>query len=348
MRDKLLASWGRFAATKSGWVVAGILVLAVLASISASRLKVTMRWSDLLPLEDPMVQEFDRIIKEYTNASNSIILVQGPEHRIKEFAEAIVPGIESLDRYVERVHYKIDEEFLRHHAFMLAKAKDLKKTVGVFSDLNLTSLLTHINDNFEETYIADEEALSTKEKEDEAVRYLDGLQFWLQAMDRYASDPHGTTGALADSAVDRFLIGDPYFISQDKNVLLIMVEPTFSVMDIDMAVASTDSMQALLDRMLPEFPEVRAGLTGNMPLQRDEMVYSMKDLKTTSVVALVLVLLFFILSFRMWTAPLLAGANLILAIIVAAGAGALLLDSLNIMTSMFAVILIGLGIDYSI
>ncbi|MGB2804738.1 MAG: MMPL family transporter [Candidatus Zixiibacteriota bacterium] len=348
MRDKLLASWGRFAATKSGWVVAGILVLAVLASISASRLKVTMRWSDLLPLEDPMVQEFDRIIKEYTNASNSIILVQGPEHRIKEFAEAIVPGIESLDRYVERVHYKIDEEFLRRHAFMLAKAKDLKKTVGVFSDLNLTSLLTHINDNFEETYIADEEALSTKEKEDEAVRYLDGLQFWLQAMDRYASDPHGTTGALADSAVDRFLIGDPYFISQDKNVLLIMVEPTFSVMDIDMAVASTDSMQALLDRMLPEFPEVRAGLTGNMPLQRDEMVYSMKDLKTTSVVALVLVLLFFILSFRMWTAPLLAGANLILAIIIAAGAGALLLDSLNIMTSMFAVILIGLGIDYSI
>ncbi|MGB3091763.1 MAG: multidrug RND transporter, partial [Candidatus Zixiibacteriota bacterium] len=169
MRDKLLASWGRFAATKSGWVVAGILVLAVLASISASRLKVTMRWSDLLPLEDPMVQEFDRIIKEYTNASNSIILVQGPERQIKEFAEAIVPGIESLDRYVERVHYKIDEEFLRRHAFMLAKAKDLKKTVGVFSDLNLTSLLTHINDNFEETYIADEEALSTKQKEDEAV-----------------------------------------------------------------------------------------------------------------------------------------------------------------------------------
>ncbi|UCB53435.1 MAG: MMPL family transporter, partial [Candidatus Zixiibacteriota bacterium] len=348
MRDKLLASWGRFTATKSGWVATGILVLAVLASISASRLSVTTRWSDLLPLKDPMVQEFDRIIKEYTNASNSIILVQGPEHRIKEFAEAIVPEVESLDQYVERVHYKIDEEFLRRHAFMLAKAKDLKKTVGVFSDLNLIPLLTHINDNFEETYIADEEALSTKEKEDEAVRYLDGLQFWLQVMDRYSSDPHGTTGALADSAVDRFLIGDPYFISQDKNVLLIMVEPTFSVMDVDQVVASTDSMQAILDRLLPEFPDVRAGLTGNMPLQRDEMVYSMKDLKTTSVVALALVLLFFILSFRMWTAPLLAGVNLILAIIIAAGVGALLLDSLNIMTSMFAVILIGLGIDYSI
>ncbi|KPL00167.1 MAG: hypothetical protein AMJ91_05205 [candidate division Zixibacteria bacterium SM23_73_3] len=348
MRDKLLSAWGRFTAIKSGWVVAAMLVLAVLAAISASRLKVTMRWSDLLPLEDPMVQEFDRIIKEYTNASNSIIVVQGPEHRIKEFAEAIVPKVESLTEYVERVDYRIDEDFLRQHGFMLAKAKDLKKTVGVFSDLNLIPLLTHINDNFEETYIADEEALSTKEKEDDAVRYLDGLQFWLQVMDRYVSNLHGGNSALADSAVDRFLIGDPYFISQDKKVLLIMVEPTFSIMEIDIAVASTDSIQAVLDRTLPEFPEVQAGLTGNIPLQRDEMVYSTKDLRTTSVVALALVLLFFILSFRMWTAPLLAGVNLILAIIIAAGVGAIFLDSLNIMTSMFAVILIGLGIDYSI
>ncbi len=348
MRDKLLASWGRFAATKPGWVVVAMLVLAVLAAISASRLTVTMRWSDLLPLEDPMVQEFDRIIQEYTNASNSIIVVQGPEHRIKEFAETIVPEVESLTEYVERVHYKIDEEFLRRHAFMLAKAKDLKKTVRVFSDVNLIPLLTHINDNFEETYIADEEALSTKQKEDEAVRYLDGLQFWLQVMERYLSNPGGATSVLADSAVDRFLLGDPYFISQDKNILLIMVEPTFSIMDIEVAVASTDSIQAILDRTLSEFPEVQAGLTGNIPLQRDEMVYSMKDLKMTSVVALVLVLLFFILSFRMWTAPLLAGVNLILAIIIAAGVGALFLESLNMMTSMFAVILIGLGIDYSI
>lgn len=348
MRDKLLASWGRFAATKSGWVAAGILVLAVLASFSASRLKMTMRWSDLLPLEDPMVQEFDRIIKEYTNASNSIIVVQGPEHRIKEFAETIVPQVESLSEYVERVDYKIDEDFLRHHAFMLAKAKDLKKTVGVFSDLNLIPFLTHINDNFEETYIADDEALSTKEKEDEAVRYLDGLQFWLQVMERYLNNPGGATSVLADSAVDRFLLGDPYFISQDKNILLIMVEPTFSIMDIEVAVASTDSTQAILDRTLSEFPDVRAGLTGNIPLQRDEMVYSTKDLQTTSVVALALVLLFFILSFRMWSAPLLAGVNLILAIIIAAGVGAIFLDSLNVMTSMFAVILIGLGIDYSI
>lgn len=348
MRDKLLSSWGRFAATKPGWVAAAMLVLVVLAAISASRLTVTMRWSDLLPLEDPMVQEFDRIIEEYTNASNSIIVVQGPEHRIKKFAEAIVPEVENLTEYVERVNYKIDEDFLRQHAFMLVKAKDLKKTVGVFSDLNLIPLLTHINDNFEETYIADEEALSTKHKEDEAVRYLDGLQFWLQVMERYLSNPGGATSVLADSAVDRFLLGDPYFISQDKNILLIMVEPTFSIMDIEVAVASTDSMQAILDRTLSEFPDVQAGLTGNIPLQRDEMVYSMKDLKTTSVVALVLVLLFFILSFRMWTAPLLAGVNLLLAIIIAAGIGALFLESLNMMTSMFAVILIGLGIDYSI
>ncbi len=308
----------------------------------------TTRWSDLLPLEDPMVQEFDRIIAEYTNASNSIIVVQGPEQRIKAFAEEIVPQVERLTEYVERMDYKIDEDFIRQHGFMLVKAKDLRKTVGVFEDLNLIPFLNHINDNFEETYIADEEALSTKEKEDNAVRYLDGLQFWLKTMDRYVSQSNASSPALADSAVDRFLIGDPYFISHDKSVLLIIVEPTFSILDVDKTVASTDSIQAILDKTLSDFPQVRAGLTGTIPLGRDETVYSMKDMQTTSVVALILVLLVFILSFRMWTAPLLAGLNLILAIVIAAGIGAVFLDSLNIMTSMFAVILIGLGIDYSI
>ena len=67
-----------------------------------------------------------------------------------------------------------------------------------------------------------------------------------------------------------------------------------------------------------------------------------------SIIALIIVLLLFILTFRMWSTAVLAGFNLVIAIIIAAGLTALLLGRLNMMTSMFAVILIGLGIDYSI
>ena len=222
----------------------------------------------------------------------------------------------------------------------------------IFSDFNLIPFLRHINDNFEEVYIADEQSLSNKEKEDNAIESLDQLQYWLKTMELFIDGKAGKSDIerleLTQNAIDRFLLGDPYFISQDKDVLMIIIEPNFSFMDIEKCVESTDKMQMMLDEMSFKYPNVLAGLTGTIPLARDEMVYAEEDMLIASILSLTLVLLLFILIFHTISAPLLAGLNLIIAIIFATGVGALFLDSLNIMTSMFAAILIGLGIDYSI
>lgn len=348
MRDRMLQKWARLAATHPWWVIGGLLLITVLAAISASRIRMDMRWSDLLPMQDPVAQEFDRILKEYRSASTIHIVVQGQEGQIKGFADKIAPKIEELREYVERVDYIVDREFVAEHGFMLAKAQDLEKSTDIFVDLNLLPLLTRMNDNFESEYIEDEEGLSTKEREDQAVRSLDGLQYWLTTMDTFVSRPEFGTPARADSAVDRFLYGESYFISHDKRVLLISIKPTFSAMDIERDIASTEEIQAVLDKTLPGFPGVRAGITGMIPLQKDEMEHSTRSMRISSVVALILVLILFILTFRMWSASILAGFNLLISIIIAAGLAGAVLGRLNLMTSMFAVILIGLGIDYSI
>jgi len=175
VKEKILRKWARFAATHPWRVITALLVITVLAAISASTLRMDMRWSDLLPMHDPAAQEFDRILKEFKSASTIHIVVQGEEQQMKQFADAVVPQIEELTEYVNRVDYKIDKEFFGKHGFMLAKAKDLERMKGMFADLNLVPLMTNINDNFEEEYIGDEEALRTKEKEDNAVRSLDGF-----------------------------------------------------------------------------------------------------------------------------------------------------------------------------
>jgi hopanoid biosynthesis associated RND transporter like protein HpnN len=348
MREKLLRHWGRLAASHPWRVIICMLVITVLAAVSASRIRMDMRWSDLLPMNDPKAREFDEIITEYKSASTFLIVVRGEEQQIKNFADAITPEIKQLTQYFDRVDYKIDKEFLSNHALMLAEKNDLETSADMFKDLSLIPLLTSINDNFEEEYVGDEEALSTKEKENEAVRTLDGFHSWLKAMDNFISNPQSANAALVDSVVERFLYGDPYFISQDKRVLLMNLKANFSAMEIDKDIASTDSVQTILDRRLPEFPGVKSGIAGMIPLQKDEMEHTTKDMKFSSILALVLVLVLFIITFRMWSAPILAGLNLIIAIIIAAGVAGLLLGRLNMMTSMFAVILIGLGIDYSI
>lgn len=348
MREKLLRNWARFAATRPWHVIIGLLIVTVFAAISASRIRMDMRWSDMLPMNDPKAREFDKIITEYKSASTFLVVVRGEEQQIKQFADAITPQIKELTQFFDRVDYKIDKEFFSKHGFMLAETKDLETGADMFEDLNLVPLLNNINENFEEEYIGDEEALSTKEKETDAVRTLDGFHYWLKAINAFISDPQSATPDLADSAVERFLYGDPYFISQDKHVLLMNLKPNFTAMDIDKDISSTDSVQAILDRTLPDFPNVKAGISGMIPLQKDEMEHTTKDMQLSAILALVLVLLLFILTFRMWSAPILAGLNLILSIVIAAGIVGLLLGRLNMMTSMFAVILIGLGVDYSI
>ncbi|MCK4234236.1 MMPL family transporter, partial [candidate division WOR-3 bacterium] len=298
MKERMLKSWARFATVHPWWVIGGLLFMAIVGILLSSRLTMDMRWSDLLPMGDPMAQEFDRILKEYKSASTSIIVVRGEEQKIKQFADRVAPEIEKLEEYVERVDYKFDDEFISEHGFMLVKEQDLKRTGDMFENLSLIPLLASINDNFESEYIEEEEALSTKEKEMEAVRTLDGFHYWLKAMDTFLSGSDKATAAMADSAVERFLFGDPYFISQDKRILLMTIKPTFSSMDIKKDIASTNSIENIINQNLPDFSGVEAGMTGTIPLQRDEMKHNVRHMRTSTILALVLVLTLFILTFR--------------------------------------------------
>jgi len=348
MKERLLRKWARFASTHPWWVIGGMFILIILSLFSAQGLEMDMRWSDMLPEGDPMAEEFERIINEYRSASTILIVVQGEEQEIKEFADLIAPEIGKLEEYVERVDYKLDKEFFSSHGFMLAETQDLETMQEMFGNLNLVPFFDNINDNFEKEYIGNDDALSTKTEEDEAARSIDGFLYWLQTMDKFISDPENANRAVADSAVEQFLYGDPYFISYDKNTLLLSCKPTFSSIDIDKDIASTIAIEKILEETKAKYPGVHAGITGIIPLQKYEMEYMEKTMAISSILAFLLVIALFIISFRMWSAPILAGMNLVVAILITAGVVGVTIGRLNLMTSVFAVILIGLGIDYSI
>jgi len=348
MKQKLLRKWGRFATRHPWWIIGALMVVTVVCAGLASNLKLNMRYADMLPSNDEKAQEFDRILTEFKTASSSIIVLQGEEAAIKAFAERIVPRIRELDTLVAGIDYKVDREFIGNHAFMLAEADDLEQSVSMFGNLSLVPFLTQLNDDFEQEYSGDQEALSTRVKEEGAVRALDGLEYWLRTMDRYVELGEATPSTLADSAVDRLLFGDPYFISHDKRTLLITVRPTFSAVDIEEAMVSTNAIRDIIAEAREDFPDVEAGLTGTIVMQTEEQEAVGKDIGIGVLVALLLVLALFILTFRMWASPILAALNLLIGIIITAGLASIYPGRLTPFTAMFAVILVGLGIDYAI
>ena len=357
MRDKLLIKLADWAVNKTRWVITVVIMLTLFLGFLASNIQMSPKWSDMLPKGDKRTIEFDRILEEFTSASSMVVVVQGEETQIKDFADYLapklmkplpVPGKKDEKRlYVRRVDYKQEVEFIKDHGFMLIKESDLKNMKDIFQNPNLIPLLTNINNSFEKEYIQTGESMSTRNKEDGAYMFLDGIENWLKVMERYLEGEKLTREETYD-AVDKLLIGEPYFISYDRKALILNVIPNFSLMDMDLMVEGTDAVQALVDEILKSFPDVQAGLTGIIPMGRDEMVYSMEGLEYTSIISIIAILILLVVSFRMWTAPIMAAVNLMIGLTWAVGVASIFVPVLNIMTAMFGVILLGLGIDFSI
>ena len=353
MRDNILKALAKLHAQHPRKMVIVVLIITIIMGTFAAQLEQSMRWTDLLPTKSEKTIQYNKVINEFVTATNIIVVVEGEEEKIKAFTEAVVLKIKLVTDpkdgklYVKRIDYKQDVDFIREHGLMLVKADDLQNMKELYQNPNLVPLLTNINNSFEKEYVGKEESISTREKEDNTIIILDGISNLISVMQDYSSGKIHSPEE-AQKAIDKLLLGEPYLLSYDKQALIINVIPNFSMTDMSKMISGTDTIQKVIDKVLKDYPEVKAGLTGMIPLGRDEMVYGEQSMGYTSIFAFIAILILLILSFRMWAAPLFALLNLVVGLIWAIGLTTILVKSLNIMTSMVAVILIGLGIDFSI
>ena len=273
---------------------------------------------------------------------------EGRDEKIKELRSRIRSLQARIDmRLFQRIDYKSEIDFLKHHALMLVEENDLSNIKGIYGDPNLVGLLTNLNDSMEKEYIGQQESISTREKEDGAVEFLDGIENLVARLEQAAAGESAEEPVIR-AAVDKLLLGEPYFLSYDKTTLVLNAVPNFSLMDRDYIMTAAVQVQDLLDAYSPHFPDVKAGMTGQIAREHDEQVYAERSFGFTTLIALVFILLLLMFSFRMWVAPIFAIVNLFVGLIWALGGTVLVVGQLNMFTSMMSVVLLGLGIDFSI
>jgi predicted RND superfamily exporter protein len=282
-------------------------------------------------------KKIDKLRKK-RNKESKIIELQSKVDNLKERID--------LQLY-QRVDYKSEVDFLKNHLLMLVKADDLKNTKDIFMDPNIIDVVRNLNNSMEKEYVGQEESISTREKEDGAVQFLDGIQNLVIELKR-AVEEGGVSEAVAQDSADRLLLGEPYMLSYDKSTLLLIAIPNFTIMDRDLLMVGTETVQEILDDMSAEFPDVEAGLSGSIAREHDETIYGQQSISYSTFIALVVILILLIISFRMWVAPVFAIGTLIVGVVWAMGAAWLAVSQLNMMTSMMAVVLLGLGIDFAI
>lgn len=135
---------------------------------------------------------------------------------------------------------------------------------------------------------------------------------------------------------------------EGRRLLVMLVAGRDLPGDLDPQGPSVQALRALVAELAPAHPEVRVGITGKPALQVDEMGTYQSDAVRASLVSLIGVTLLQVLGLRRLLAPLMIGGCMSLAVVWTLGAATLWPGHLNLLATVFVVIVIGLGDDYAI
>ncbi len=345
IRNKILNIVANLVVKKTWLCSVFLIILTIYFSFLASKLEVSPSVVDMLPNGDKKANAFELIIKEFNNSSNIIVVLEGAENNLKQFSEYIKPRLLEYDDIIDRVDDKIPTDFILNNSLKLFSKTELKNFSELFINPNLISFLINLNDSFEKEFI-NEDGLETKDDEESAVRFLDGIEKFIF----YKNEAiiKGYSAGLAKSAVDAITIGEEYFLNIEKNMMLIMIEPKFNMFDdISLVVDAVNTIDNIIQKSSKKF-NINTGLTGTMVLQRDELEAIKNDSFMITLIAFIFIFLLFVISFRMWFGPLLSIITVTVGIIWSLGISSYLVDNLNLLTSMISLVLVGLAIDFSI
>ena len=140
-----------------------------------------------------------------------------------------------------------------------------------------------------------------------------------------------------------------FFLSKDQNSLLIITEPQHPATDLSFSKSLMEALEKSVS-IAPSTQDksVKVYLTGAHPIAMAESKVLRFDMQSSFFSSLILVLILFFYTYRRWITLLFAGLPLFGGIQLTMGIASITLGSLNILTSAFAAILVGLGIDFAV
>ncbi|MDX9752710.1 MAG: MMPL family transporter [bacterium] len=336
--------------TRHAWLV--VLASFLSASLAGFYGVATMEMitdQDRLLSEDlPYHARYMEFLRTFGDLEFLYVVVEGPSKpEMTAFADALA---ERLHRSpdIKNVIYSFDTRWIRDYALLYAPVEDLQTLhqelqtykndiQDLFATPSMDTILDRITDS-----LADPQRLATQP----SAALSGELQILLDALQ---GRPNTELSQFSQWEDELHELEDTKYLWSDRgNFLLMLIMPnkdysTLSVIERPLQRVREDIWLTQMD-----FPSVKAGLTGRPALQADEMSTTNQDMMESSLIALVGVAVLFVVFFRELVRPLLAIIALLIAMGWTYGFVALTLGHLNLLSLVFALVLIGLGIDFGI
>ncbi len=336
--------------------VAGI--ITVVAIGLSEGLEMRMNWSDTLPANNPIVKSYREVQDRFGDAASLVVALEGDYNRITAMADILELRLKELNG-LHNVQGRLPLKYFREHGFSLLKPNDFERMLRVYADPSLIGTFRGVNNDYEREYTDNESNM--RRDEVDIARSMLGMHRALEVLVGNFAPPFNFPPAKRggskvgannfpsiQTAVDAISLGEPWLLSLDRRMLLIVCETLSSYFEFESLLTAVEETEQLLAEVRPMFPDVAADLTGIAKVGQDEMnsvgIYTL----FLSLGAILLIYLLLSHSFHGWILPIFALLPLLVGIFWTMGLLYLLFGSLNIFTSMIMLVLLGLGIDFSI
>jgi hopanoid biosynthesis associated RND transporter like protein HpnN len=348
-----------------------VLLVAVVVTIflgyCLSRLELRLGFVDMLSENDPAVIQYNYAVENFGTLSYLFIVLESDDPGLsKAYADALAERLERRPEYIKRVYYRFEvREFLDDALLFLLEddllelSRIMDENQGALSRLARDPGLLSVADGLDRVLadlLASGELPEPEAGIDMAAMFdpVIDLIGYLEArsLEGDTSAPafsKDTLAALVAGGHDLpFDISESYLFSKDKKHLLLLAAPSRPADNFEWCREFMEAIESELAELDRDMPGVWHGVTGNAAVMRDDDVTIRADMKRTTLVAFVLIIILFAYSFRNLSSILMAGLGLGLGLMWAFGAAYLTVGYLTAITSVFGAILLGLGIDYAI
>ncbi len=327
-----------------------IALAAGLGGVGGAKMELITDQDKLLSPELDYHRRYMDFLDRFGDLEFLYVLIEGPDKQdMTDFADALYDRL-SQSEDVRSIVYKFPTAWMPDYALHYAPIEDLQKLESklaanrdeiktLYDYANIDIVLDAIADGVNDTEISSSTTASSSKDLDAIIQALNGT----------FKDPFEPFKQL-EAELNHALPGDAEYLWSDTgNSLLLLVMPSkdFSTL----SVIEKPLMRIRADIQLTELDfngRVSAGLTGRPALQADEMATTNQDMINASLFALVGVAVLFIFFFREIARPTLTMMTLIMAMGWTYGFVALTLGHLNLLSTVFALVLIGLGVDFGI
>lgn len=330
MFDKIIKGNVAIVTKKPKLVLVMALLITLITGVLATKLELQLNWVALAPQGNEAVKEYDRILEEFPTLSNIMIVVESDDIvQMNEAVKELEQSINTLDEYVLSITTGLDQDFVLKNGLLLAPQVEAEGLAYALNDANLESFLATVNFYLEASE-PDEFTLAT-------------LDEFIDISTSYEGDQ-----AALEENLKLFFSGNPLMLSENGRMTLLTIQPTFDMMDITMLEPGIEAIEKAVKDVSDKYSGVTLQATGMHVVARDETASIKSDSSFTTLLAVSLILAILYFAFRSFSAPIMTFVPLVVGIVWTIGLAQVLIGRLNMMTAFSAVMLLGLGIDYSI